>query len=45
MKVMQGGYKPKKMLFFIVLLFVIIQIVAIIGMADEKPIVKQMIPI
>ncbi len=32
---MRGGYKSKKMLFFIILLFVIIQIVTIIGMAGD----------
>jgi len=32
---MRGRYKSKKMLFFIVLLFVIVQIITIIGMADE----------
>ena len=35
MNVMRRGYKSKKMLFFIVLLFVIIQVVTIIGLADE----------
>ncbi len=33
---MRGEYKSRKMLFFIVLLFFIIQVVAIIGLAEEE---------